>query len=185
MAGQSVIIQDPKSKDSVLVDELTKSLVMIPVSQCQLHLGQVFTTDKLAVGVTAAAATDMLIRVGAVDAYLDCFVSAGVDVLVEIFEGPTTTADGAALPTFNRKRSSPKVATALFFDLPTVTVDGTRITRLLIPGGGPGNSAGLAISIPVSMILTTGDYILRVTNRDAGLADIGVITSFYEGKTAD
>lgn len=54
-------------------------------------------------------------------------VKASLNGLAELFEAPTTTADGTSLTPRNNDRNSSNTATLQVFYDPTVTVDGTRI----------------------------------------------------------
>ncbi len=185
MSAQSVLIQGENKEGPVLVDDLTKSIVAIGVPQCQLHIGQQFTTNTYDEGVATDGVVEWLIRIAATkDAYSDFFVSVGADSLLEIFEGPTSSDDGSALTLINRNRRLVALTPdTLVFKTPTTSADGTQLERLYVPGGTTGNSPGAAIDNPVGMVLTEGDYLLRLTNKGSA-ADLGIIMHWYEGLIA-
>ncbi len=59
--------------------------------------------------------------------HLIAVISASLSGLLEIFEGPTSSGDGAALTAFNSKRNSAVTAAVQCFKDPTTSADGTRI----------------------------------------------------------
>lgn len=183
MSGQSVFIQHPNRKGPVLVDDLSKALAAISVSQCQLHLGLKFSVSTFDVAFGSGAVMDILVRVAATnDAYVDAFFVATGDATCEIFEGPTTSADGTPLAVIQRARPSANIADTLFFDGPTVSAPGISLGTLLIPGGSGGNSPGAVAESPVGIIMAEGDYLMRVTNLTGQTQALNVIVNFYEGK---
>ncbi len=170
----------------VLIDKLTRAMVSIGVSQCQVHIGLMYTVDTFDEGVTGGNPVEWLVRVAATnDAYLDFIIAATGDALLEVFEGPTVTADGSTLTPLNRKRRSTDTPGTLFFKGPTTTADGTRVDRMFVPGGSGGSSQGRSLQSPVSLVLTEGDYLVRFTNRAAGAVDMCLVATLYEGLTVE
>lgn len=183
MGGNSVFLQHPNRKGPVLIDDLTKTLAIIPVSQCQLHIGRLFGASLFNEAVVGAASVDVLLRVSSLqDMYLDIFFSATGDTLCEMFEAPTTSADGTSLPLTNRNSTSAIVPATLAFTGPTITSPGTRTSVLFVPGGSGGNSPGAALGSVAAAVLSEGDWLMRVTNRTGQAQDINTILTFYEGK---
>lgn len=184
--ARNVFIIDPSRKATALVDEVTRSLVTLPVAQCQLHLGQLFSTDTFDEAVAADTSIEWLIRVAATnDVYINFGIAAGQDALLEIFETPTTSVDGSALAITNRRRADIKTLEVLAFKGPTSSADGTRIDRLFVPGGSGGNSTGGINMSSIGLILTAGDYLLRGTNKGAAGTNIQMAVSMFEAKPTE
>jgi hypothetical protein len=68
----------------------------------------------------------------------------------------------------------------LAFDGPTVTVDGTLLVGVMIPGGSTGQTIGGQVSTFEELILIPGDYLIRVTNLAAQAQPVGIGIDWYE-----
>lgn len=144
--------------------------------------GTLFSHSSKHAGVVAAASIDHLVVTPAspVTRLYDftCTATGGpCDVLV--YEGTTTSANGAAENVYNHSRDG-SPATVLVYLAPTITTVGTEIKYVLIPGtkqdGGFGKSNGGHYVLKAST-----KYLIRVTNNSAGVQDICTAMTFKEG----
>lgn len=100
--------------------------------------------------------------------------SAG-PITIEFFSDPTTTANGAELPTFNRRATSSIVAEAKLYIGPTITDNGTRFSGLLLAAtaAAQGNTGESTVEgLPFEVDLTK-KILIKVTNTNGDGVDIG------------
>lgn len=147
-----------------------------------VEAGSLFGHSSKHAAVSAAASVDHLIITPAspvVRLYdFTCTVTGGpCDVFM--YEGATTSANGAAENTYNHARDSAAAATLVYVG-PTVTTTGTEIKYVLIPGtkqdGGFGKSNGGHYVLKAST-----KYLIRVTNNSVGAQDMCTALTFKEG----
>lgn len=101
-------------------------------------------------------------------------VHDGTDILIELLESPTFTADGTATITaYNNNRLSAKTAGfTIYSNPPDATNDGTCIGYNRIFGSAAGvgqatTAAGLTVSGLERMMKKNTDYALKITNASA------------------
>lgn len=144
--------------------------------------GTLFGHSSKHAAVAAASSIDHLIVTPAspiVRLYdFTCTVTGGpCDVLM--YEGTTTSANGAAESVYNHARDGASAAVLVYLG-PTITTTGTEIKYLLIPGtkqdGGFGKSNGGHYVLKAST-----KYLIRVTNNSAGAQDLCTALTFKEG----
>lgn len=104
--------------------------------------------------------------------------SAGL-VTVELFEAPTTSANGTAKTPLNKNRNSTTVSKTLVYMNPTITANGTLLaTRQILQVGGGAHIEGGEASISSEWILKPNTkYIIKITNSSGG--SINFSSSFY------
>lgn len=114
--------------------------VVIDEAHYRIHEGQAFQSFA-SQSLLANATHDYLVIVPALpnEVHFTYTFDCTAPMALSIFEAPTTTANGAAVPVFNANRNSATVNLTLVFNAPTVTGTGT-----LIDGGvcGSGTGAG-------------------------------------------
>ena len=99
---------------------------------------------------------------------------------IELFEGVTASADGAADNTQNVNRNSPLTPGSVVTTGPTVTDDGTLLTTKLLSGTGK-DSGQIGDTLGEEWILKPSTkYLVRLTNLSAGIIDLSWELSFYE-----
>ena len=97
---------------------------------------------------------------------------------IEIFEDPTTTADGTPVTTINNERDSANTSELLAFGAPTVTADGDRIWYGRI---GTGRDATVSAATGYEILAATDtDYLFKVTKAASGDGYVDVDFSWYE-----
>ena len=112
-------------------------------------------------------------------------VAGGGDVDVEVFETPTTSADGTELVERSLNRNGTVDAAGLQpFHTPTVSADGTQLRSSWIPptASGTGNTDSGAIeNAEYEMVLKPStNYLIKITNNSGGAIDIHTRMYWYE-----
>ncbi len=106
--------------------------------------------------------------------------SADAATQIEFFEGPTSSADGAAVAAINRNRISAITADTLIFNGPTVSVDGTLLGEGYIPGGSGGNApGGQGGTFGEYVLAPATDYLIRLS-AITGNIDGSLLLDWYE-----
>jgi hypothetical protein len=107
------------------------------------------------------------------------------DVEMDMYEGATTSADGAAIPVFNTNRNSSNTPAALPYGAPTVTDVGDIFHKRWVPASG----VGVGTNVGVMDINAFGEewilapatkYLWRITNRSGGTLDLAFEFVWYE-----
>ena len=164
------------------VDRVSKNLVFIDIIHHHIHDGDMFQADRLEEGVANDGTVEMLIKVPAGGvAHASFTAQAGGDARLQLFEGPTITADGTPVTPVNRNRTSTKVSAVSVFHTPTTSAAGTPLPDKLIAGGSGGNSAGGQTEPFAEWNLKADeDYLFRITNISGVAQNIGLEVDFYD-----
>jgi len=151
----------------------------------RVHQGLYFTADRTVLGTLGNNATiEILLQVGALEIHLREFANASADATLEIFEGPTFSAAGTALPIINKNRRSSIVSTCTATHTPTTSDDGTELDTLYMPGGSGGNASGASASFEVEWLLAANtNYLIRLTNVDGANQSGHLHLEWYEELT--
>ena len=162
-----------------LVDDVTESAISISYEHHEMHDGSFYFYKS------------WLINTGATDSYNDfMFITpdttkriharfeavADADAVVEIYEAPTTSANGTEVNTFNVDRNSENTPTLIAYASPTVTAEGTLIwaTR----NGGGKNPVGVNPVAAYEIIAKQNTkYLFRLTKKTT--ADTVMDINFY------
>lgn len=103
-------------------------LISVMLEHHKIHEGIHYTTTDYDNDVDIAVPKYWHIKTPATGfMHMTWRVKSTLNGLVELFEAPTTTADGTSLTPRNNNRNSSSTATLQVFYDPTVTVDGTRL----------------------------------------------------------
>lgn len=112
-------------------------------------------------------------------AHLKILVSTDTGGLIELFENPTTSADGAALTAYNNDRNSGNTSSFSFYKDPTVSADGTSIEISRI-GAGRDKRLGGTARQPSEIILRQNEqYLVKIT-PDSNGAKVTINIGMYE-----
>ena len=134
--------------------------------------------------VASAATVDILIRTAALKQPLvEIVVQATSTGDFQLFEIPTTSADGTPVALLNKNRSSSNTSDSLVFHTPTVSVTGTELLGKIITGSGgsvPNPISGQA-SLTCWVLDNSTDYLVRATNTAVGAEDITIHIIIREG----
>jgi hypothetical protein len=97
---------------------------------------------------------------------------------VELFEAPTTTANGTAALTYNRERNSANTTGLLVYHGPTVTSDGTLLEGHSIGSSG-GAKAGSTSASDEIVLKTNTKYLIKYVSK-ASSNDVSDAFFWYE-----
>lgn len=164
------------------IDNANLALVMMDEIHYNIHQG-IFYTASTAPAISASSDFDILLVTGPNSAHLRVHGAATHDMLAYLFESPTFTNNGTALPTHNHLRSSSNTATLTAFAAPTITGDGTQLAEILIPSGSRQSIAGANDTSAEWVLAPNLTYLVRVSNTIVSPATagyIGVALDFYE-----
>lgn len=180
----SVTIKDRRDFAIADVDPHNEALVTQDEIHSNIHRGVFFTASSQSV-IALSSTLEFLIKVGATrSAHTRFALSVSQDMILELFEAPTTSADGTSIPAVNRNRFSPITAVKEVFSGPTVSADGDFLFEGYIPGGDKHTaSGGQGGSFEEWILKTNTNYLLRVTNNiisPAIAGRVGAAIEFYE-----
>jgi len=148
----------------------------------KIHFGDLFTAWNVDDSLASSASINVFLRPTGESLHIRVAAEAGGDATLEMFEDPTTTADGTTFTPVNHRRIDPipTLQAGVFTDA-TVTVDGTQLMEYKLPGGSGGNAAGAGAVAFGEMITEVGkEYLIRLTN-DSGQAQIAAVhVELYE-----
>ena len=170
------------------VDAHSRSIRTIDAGHAMVHLGFVYKAWHKFTGVADAASVYLHVKNPA-DLYPhlhDFTVTAGRgDVDVQVFETPTTSADGTLLQERSLNRNGTIDTSGLdVYHTPTVSSDGTEIRNTWIPptAAGVGHSdSGAVEDADLEMILKPStNYLIKITNNSGGSIDIHAKLYWYE-----
>lgn len=164
-------------------DETTGAPNVIDTVHHEVHEGEMYHASYTA-SVANGASLDLLFTLASKEAHTVFEVFAGGQVTIYLYENPTTTAAGTAVPAYNMKRSSNNTPGAAVTHTPTVTATGSTalVNGRILPGGtSPQTRVGGGIRQGVEWILApTAKYLLRVTNTSGSTISVNVALEWYE-----
>lgn len=97
---------------------------------------------------------------------------------IELFEAPTTTANGTAALVYNRDRNSANTSGLLVYHGPTVTADGTLLEGHSIGASG-GAKSGTTDASDEMILKTNTKYVIKYTSK-ASQNDVSDAFFWYE-----
>jgi len=159
--SKSVTVTTDGAKERLDV-QVQDDVEVISHEHDKVHQGQTFIVSDYGT-YNKATYWDILIKAGPVMPHAIADLSVSLGILVQVYEEPTTTANGTSYTSFNRNRNSSNTSDTVIYDTPTVTSPGTLIRTLLIPGANQSGSAG-GISTEIILKQST-DYLVRITSQ--------------------
>jgi len=132
-----------------------------------LRAGRVFsvTFEDEAVGA-APAQVEILVRVGSGAGILLGYAFAGGgDFWGALYDSPTLTDDGTTIPVVSRNRVNSIASSGSAFSGPTVSVDGTKLTRIFLNTGNRFNAIDPLDIEAFGWVLSPGDYLVQWENH--------------------
>lgn len=174
--------------DTIATEGSYGYLIQVPVEHHKIHEGSHYTTVDYDsdVDITGPKYWHIKAPDTTVVPHLVWRVKASLNGLVELFEAPTTTADGTALTSRNNDRNSSNTATTLFYYDPTVTGDGTRIDVDVIgsDGANPAGADGGDMNRETEWLLKRNtSYLIKFTSGTDNCR-VSLHMSHYEVDTA-
>ena len=169
------------------VERVTHALKIIDNDHAYIHQGGLYSSYHKFSAVAAGATRYILIKTPAakyVHYRAESISTSGDNVTIELYEAPTTTADGTALTRNNHRRTGAIIpATVTLFHTPTVTADGTLLHQTYIGGGvGVGQARqGEEQGNDREWVLSRStNYLIKITNGSANANTIQVNPMWYE-----
>jgi len=159
----------PKDDENRIGMVLERGVVTIDSIHAAIHRGRAFDVSVVDLALPNDGTSDLLIQAPGADIRAQFLISGGCggDARGEIFEAPTYSAAGAAVPAYHRCRCAVGLSTlqSTVTGNPTVTDTGTKIYDTIIYGGSGGNAVGGTggLSLEFGLAADT-DYLIRLTN---------------------
>jgi len=182
VSSKSVQIIGGEDREHAWVDSKHNALVTVDEIHAVIHKGGLYTASAVAL-VIGGATAEFLVRVNSGAAHMRFLGTVAHQMLADLYESPTTTADGIAIPCKNRNRFTGGLCTTEIFAGPTVTADGDVLMNFFIPGGDKQTASGGQGSSFEEWILSPGDYLVRISNTIISPASdgyAGMAFDFYE-----
>lgn len=162
-------------------DVISNLPIVISYEHHQVHEGETWQANYGPVAIANSAVVDHLIIVANVTAttrtpHLVTEVDSTGETWLEIYEAPTTTANGTAVTIYNRNRNTAGSPTTTVFITPTITAVGTKITGWIVGSGQ--KSGGSGRDANEWDLKSNTKYIVRATAKNAN--NIAIRFQFYE-----
>lgn len=147
----------------------------------RVHQGTFYSADHFDSALVNGGTIDLLVQIGEFEAHLRHFSSSGGQGELRIFEGTTFSAAGTAVNAVNRNREVLRPATTVITLDPTITLVGTQLDVLFVPGGAGGNASGNFADFEMEWLLAPNtDYLVRFTNTAGTTQPAHVHLEWYE-----
>lgn len=144
------------------------SPVVIDGPHHETHCGDRYLTSYIEDVSAPSGTAELLVivpnEVGAKRYHTEFVVTTESEARLEVFEGPTVTANGTAISNYNRERDSVNTSSLAVYHTPTTTADGTRIDAV---HWGSGRSSGGSGRTDEWVLGNNTAYLVRVTNYSA------------------
>lgn len=182
MAGDDELMQDWLSGKGEISDP---HLVSIDYQHEEIHEGNHFHSSFIFTGVANGALAEMLVILpsGTRDYQAHMLAAANVegDCHLFVYEDPTVTVSGAAIPRVANNRANVKTARTIVFLTPTITVDGTYLGQRFVPGGrGPQSEGGQAAGRYETIMAMHKSYLFRLRNVSGQTKTLAYELEWYE-----
>lgn len=168
----------------VAVDEYSGAIQTIDSAHYRVHRGQAFGYS-LKTTLAAGASAFLLGKMGSGNVHFRHFTIGATDgpIDFELFEAPTTTANGTLQTSLNRNRASSNTSNISIYLGPTVTSNGTRLfINGVLADASFFSTVTSETTEPEEWILKSNtDYLIRLTNNaSAGTATLYAGFFWYE-----
>lgn len=163
---------------------MSRASVVTTIDQQHVRDGASFTTAVSDSSMGAGATLEMILSTPAeINGLMHIKLNFDSDreLLVELFEGVTTSDDGVAIGRLNFNRNSANVTGMTAFHTPTITDAGLQIASRLIPTAGNKGTGEVASEREIILMPST-KYHIKVTNQ--GLTDglLQIVVRWYDTK---
>lgn len=171
---------DDSQAQPLEIDPVGPWLVVVDEVHHEIHEGESFTAHAGWASVASGTSKYLRISVDSVTYPHATFAgSASGAYTVEVFEGGTTSANGTAVPVYNRNRNSSKTGGLTITYDPTVTGDGNRLGLLYGGGGAGATRVGGSDRAAQEFILKPSTlYLLKITSGATG-TNLGASIDWY------
>lgn len=165
----------------------TQAWPIISADHMRVHLGHGFQVAGTVSNLASAGVAYFLVSPTATLHWRFYRIFAdGAPVEIEFYENATVSANGSALPAYNRNRNSAITSATSIYSGPTVTGAGTKLFTSRVVGSGVGaNATGEVEGIEVEWILNPAyKYLLKITNNSGGNVNLVYQFFWYEDQSA-
>lgn len=154
-------------------------LINMDCEHNKIHKGEMYTLLSSS-SFTAGQTKYFLFKTGSKEVHNIFSTQAAGEVLVQSWEGATTSNDGTPITIFNKNRVSSKTPLTLAFTAPTFTAISTELmVRQQL--GGSGRTEGTQLREHSELILKPNtNYIAGITNTTNQTMTIYASVEFYE-----
>lgn len=181
-AGTNALLLAGKTSAGVAgvigIDQYTPAVITIDSAHARVHDGKMFFNENGATITGAGTNLDFLINTGGTFPHFRYALESDDAVSWALYEGTTTSADGAAATSFNRNRNSVTAPTVAITTGPTVTAVGTQISAGLLSASV--RQGGLEDWSQEMVLKTATKYLLRLTKVAAGSCTLEHHFNWYE-----
>lgn len=162
-------------------DKTTETLDTITYEHHEIHEGNSFHAHFYSGTVDTDGTVELLISTPNTTKWIHALgiINSTKGALVEIYEGPTTSADGTTVTAYNRNRNSNEGAVVVITDTPTISNDGTRLWLRHIGSEGKYTEYGETRGNNEWILRQNTKYLFRATSHeDANELMVGL--NWYE-----
>ena len=159
------------------IDAETRGLVVVSHYETDLHQSERFHVCYLqphGSELADDAAHDFLIRVGSLDAHANILLAVGGDCDASLYEETTVSANGNVLISRSMNRRTLGTAETVMYEGPTVTLAGTELTCVFVPGGSKKALSGGTGNTTEWILERNTNYMVRITNRSGAAIQLSV-----------
>jgi len=182
--GKTDLVRLWDGSDINNIDSKRHGQVSITTPHDAVHDGIMFEISHVFDDVDAGGGTaDILIVNGSSrELHITFHIVSGAEAYVYLYENPTITAAGTAIPIHDMNRTtsnSPASTTA--YQGPTVGAVGTNLSQSLIEGGSAGRAIGGQVRWGTEWIFKKNEeYLVRIVNSTQSTQNISIQVEFYE-----
>ena len=162
-------------------DVISNIPIVLDYAHHQVHEGETWQAGYGPIAIANNAVVDHLIIVAAVTGtirtpHVVIELDSTGETWLELYESPTTTANGTGVTCYNRNRNTAGSPTTTIYVGPTVTATGTKLMGQI---SGSGEKAGGSSRDSTEWDLKTSvHYLVRITAKNAN--NVCLRFQFYE-----
>lgn len=147
-------------------DASTEALINIDHAHHKVHSGSHYKAGYQDTSMVASDTIELLFVTPDTTewAHWKLVAQSTGEVVVAVYEGTTTSANGTAITRWNRNRNSVNTSSTLVYHTPTVTADGTKMVEKWIGSSGfRENSGGESRGDNEFILKQNTKYLVRLT----------------------
>jgi len=161
-----------------LVDDLSQGIHVASITQQLMHAGRMFALSLVTKALTNGSSVEILLRTDLKPVHASLRMTATGTADLQVFEAPTTTADGTEQVNVARNRVIGGTSPVKLFSGPTTTADGLILVDEIVPPAGERVVMGLLSDEAV--LKPSTDYLLKLSNTSGGNIDVGFVIDWFE-----
>ena len=154
------------------IDSMTRAINTISHAHHEIHEGSHFKADRQDIALSTTDTIELLLTTPDTTKWVHFLLtmqSTG-EVVVELYEGTTVSAEGTAITPINRNRNSATKSVVVVTHTPSVSSDGTKLTENWIGTTGFKEDIGDTLRDNSEIILKQNTkYLIRLTAVGDGI----------------